>query len=333
MNKIAFPGLGLSFEIDPVAFTLFGLEVKWYGVILTIGILSAFLLFYWYAKQKERLPEDHLYNLALFCVPIAIVGARFVYVATSWEHYKNNLAEIFNLRAGGLAIYGAVIFGAITLLIYTHVTKLSHWKALDAVAPGVLLGQIIGRWGNFFNAEAYGHSEHVEEWFLRMEITKKTGDVIVCHPTFLYEGLWNLVGLLLIVLLLYPRKKFDGEIFCVYLGWYGLGRSWIEVLRTDSLYIFGGTVKFSIFVGICSVILCIIGFFWLPRRQKKQEAEATYTGKYQSADVETVFLEEANANASSQPDEPEPPMTIREEELPAQPSVDEHDESQPNDQK
>lgn len=290
MNTIAFPGLGLSFEIDPVAFTLFDIEIKWYGVILTLGIMCAFLTFYLYGRKTERIPEDHLYNLALIAIPCAIVGARFFYVVTSWDKYKDDLLQVFNIRAGGLAIYGGVIFGAAVLFLYTHFAKLDTWKLLDAVGPALLVGQIIGRWGNFVNAEAFGSSKNVADWFLRMEITYKTGDKIICHPTFLYESLWNLVGLLAIFFLFYPRKKFDGEIFCLYLGWYGIGRSWIEVLRTDSLYIFGGHVKFSIFVGICSVILAIIAFILLPKRQKRLQEEANYTGKFAAAEVKTLSL-------------------------------------------
>ncbi len=317
MNTIAFPGLGLSFEIDPVAFTVFGLEVKWYGVILTIGILCAFLLFYRYAKNKEHIPEDHLYNLALFTVPIAIIGARFVYVATSWEQYKGDFWKIINIRGGGLAIYGAVIFGGLTVILYTHFAKISTLKVLDAVAPAVMVGQIIGRWGNFFNAEAYGSSEHVGELFCRMEITDQYGFTTVCHPTFLYESLWNLVGVLLIYFLFYRHKKFDGEIICLYLGWYGFGRAWIELLRTDSLYIFGGKVKFSVFVGICSVILCIVGLFLLSRREKQLSAEATYTAKFRSASIETVSeeTEEMGTTIPSETDAPETtlPETTNEE--------------------
>lgn len=291
-HTIAFPGLGLSFEVDPVAFTMFGLEIKWYGVILTVGIFCALVLFYWYARKREELPEDHLYNLALFTIPIAIIGARFVYVATKWDQYKGSLSDIINIRQGGLAIYGGILFGALTIFVYTRITKLSTLKVMDAVAPAVMVGQIIGRWGNFFNAEAYGYSEGVENLFCRMEITDMYGKTVVCHPTFLYESLWNLVGVLLLCLLFYRHKKFDGEIICLYIGWYGFGRTFIELLRTDSLYLFG-SVKFSVFVGICSVILCVIGLPVLSRREKRLQAEATYTAKFRSASVETVGEEPA----------------------------------------
>lgn len=289
MHTIAFPGLGIpEFEINETAFTMFGLEVKWYGVILTAGILCALLLFYYYARTVEQLPENHLYNLALFTVPLGIVGARVIYVVTKWEYYAGDIVKIFNIREGGLAIYGGIIFGALTVLVYTRITKLSFLKVADAVAPAVMVGQLIGRWGNFFNGEAYGSSAHVETLFCRMIV-----DGRATHPTFLYESLWNLVGVLLLCLLFYRRKKFDGEIVCLYIGWYGFGRTFIEMLRTDSLYLIGdGTgrfsVKFSVFVGICSVILCAVGLLALSRRAKRLKAAATYTAKFSTAVVETV---------------------------------------------
>ncbi len=286
MHTVSFPGLGLSFELNPVAFTIGSLEVKWYGVIITFGILCAFLLFFNYAKRKEGLPEDHLYNVTLFTVPIAVIGARFVYVVTSWDKYKDNIGEIFNIRGGGLAIYGAVIFGALTVLIFSKVTKLNTLKLMDAAAPAVMVGQMIGRWGNFVNAEAYGYSEGVETLFCRMEITNSAGHTIVAHPTFLYESLWNCIGALLIYLLIYRFKKFDGQILLSYLGWYGFGRAWIEMLRTDSLYVFG--MKFSVLVGILSVIICIVGMLVLGKRAKNKVEEASYTSKFASVKVETV---------------------------------------------
>ncbi|MBR6554025.1 MAG: prolipoprotein diacylglyceryl transferase, partial [Clostridia bacterium] len=212
MHTVAFPGLGLSFEINPVAFTIFGIAVKWYGVIITTGICLALFMFYTYAKNKEGLPEDHLYNLALITVPVSIVGARVMYVVTEWDRYQGDFLKMINIREGGLAIYGAIIFGIITVYTYSRITKLSTLKLLDAAAPAVMIGQAIGRWGNFMNAEAYGYSPGVENLPWRMEITDALGNVTVAHPTFLYESLWNVVGILLIYLVFYKKKKFDGQI-------------------------------------------------------------------------------------------------------------------------
>ena len=212
MHTVAFPGLGLEFEINSVAFTLAGIEVKWYGILITIGICLALFMFYRYAKNKEGLPEDHLYNLALITVPVSIVGARVMYVVTEWDRYRGDFLKMINIREGGLAIYGAIIFGIITVYTYSRITKLSTLKLMDAAAPAVMIGQAIGRWGNFMNAEAYGYSPGVETLPWRMEITDSLGRVTVAHPTFLYESLWNFVGILLIYLIFYKKKKFDGQI-------------------------------------------------------------------------------------------------------------------------
>ena len=292
MHTVAFPGLGLEFEINSVAFTIAGIEVKWYGILITIGICLALFMFYRYASKKEGLPEDHLYNLALITVPVSIVGARVMYVVTEWDRYRGDFLKMINIREGGLAIYGAIIFGIITVYTYSRITKLSTLKLMDAAAPAVMIGQAIGRWGNFMNAEAYGYSPGVETLPWRMEITDSLGRVTVAHPTFLYESLWNFVGILLIYLIFYKKKKFDGQILFTYLGWYGFGRMWIEMLRTDSLYLFKGwlgeTIKISVFIGAVSVVASIVGMTILYRKAKKKAAQEAYTPKFASVKVETV---------------------------------------------
>ncbi|MBE6692114.1 MAG: prolipoprotein diacylglyceryl transferase [Ruminococcaceae bacterium] len=280
MNRIAFPGLGLEFNINPTAFTVFGIEIQWYGIILSLGICAAFLLFYANATKKENIDSDSVLNITLMVVPISIIGARFFYVVTEWDHYKNkSFLDIINIRAGGIAIYGAIIFGLITVLIYNWVKKTNPLNMMDAMAPALMVGQTIGRWGNFVNAEAYGWTENIDNLPWRMEIDNVVRKMFIdgervsrsfgpgcVHPTFLYESLWNFLGLAIILLVLYRKgkKKFDGEIACAYLIWYGLGRAIIETVRTDSLYIVG-TLKFSVFVGIVSaisgVILALILYF------------------------------------------------------------------------
>lgn len=315
MDTIAFPHLGLTFHVDSTAFTLFGLEIKWYGIILTLGILVAFLILRYNAIHREHLPEDNLYTLTLITVPVAIIGARFVYVVTSWEEYRGDFWKIINIRGGGLAIYGGVIFGAIAILLYTHFAKFSVWKTLDAVAPGVMLAQAIGRWGNFVNMEAFGdYTDNLFAMRLPWNAVKdivqsnpyQTNNLIEqnlvtvdgvtfaqVHPTFLYESMWNLVGVSLLLFLFYRKKKFDGEIFLLYLGWYGLGRTWIELLRTDSLPLpFFPSIKFSVFVGILSVLLCVIGMPLLYKRGKRKAEETIYSAKFQTAAVETVEMPE-----------------------------------------
>ena len=317
MHTVAFPGLGLEFEINSVAFTLAGIEVKWYGILITIGICLALFMFYRYASKKEGLPEDHLYNLALITVPVSIVGARVMYVVTEWDRYRGDFLKMINIREGGLAIYGAIIFGIITVYTYSRITKLGTLKLMDAAAPAVMIGQAIGRWGNFMNAEAYGYSPGVETLPWRMEITDSLGRVTVAHPTFLYESLWNFVGILLIYLIFYKKKKFDGQILFTYLGWYGFGRMWIEMLRTDSLYLFKGwlgeTIKISVFIGAVSVVASIVGMLFLYRKAKKKAAQEAYTPKFASLKVETVEESEisqkeetaAEAPAEASEDTPE----------------------------
>ncbi len=301
MNEVKFPGLGLEFTLSETAFSIFGLDIKWYGVIITTGILLAFLLFYRYAVKKEQLDPDSIYNITLLVMPIAIIGARFVYVITEWEdRFKGKgFINMINIRQGGIAIYGAIIFGLITVLIYNKIKKQSSLAMLDALAPAVMLGQAIGRWGNFVNAEAYGWSEGVENLPWRMWLEKVyiddiyQKDIHFVHPTFLYESLWNVLGLALILFVLYRKKKFNGEIFFAYLGWYGLGRAYIETLRADSLYIVG-TLKFSVFVGIVCAIAAVIGEIVLYRRHKEEKSEMSeYTSAFESVRIATSNEEDA----------------------------------------
>lgn len=290
MNRIAFPGLGLEFNISETAFPLFGIDIQWYGIILSTGIVAAFLLFTYLATKREGIILDAAYNLTLIVVPIAIIGARFVYVATNWEnrYAGKSFLELINIREGGIAIYGAILFGLATVIVFSKICKIKTFSLLDSLAPAVMLGQIIGRWGNFVNAEAYGWSDGVENlpWRMELDFVQIDGKFITplpphtacVHPTFLYESLWNLVGLVLILFLLYRIKKFDGEIFFAYMGWYGIGRAFIEMLRADSLYIVGN-LKFSVVVGFACFATAIIGEFLLYLRYKE---EVTELSAYQS---------------------------------------------------
>ncbi len=227
---ISFPGLHLGpFTLDPTAFTVFGLEVKWYGVIITCGIVLAFLYVLLRARY-ENIKSDDVFDYAIFILIFSIIGARLYYVVFSGIEYKT-FFDVINIRQGGLAIYGGILAGAATTFIVSKVKKIDARKFFDMLAPAVMLGQIIGRWGNFVNAEAYG-SETDLPW--RMTIESFQSSVSV-HPTFLYESLWNLVGFIGINLF-YKKKKYNGQIALLYITWYGLGRSMIEGLRTDSLY-------------------------------------------------------------------------------------------------
>ena len=298
---IAFPGLGIEqFELNRAAFTIpigKGITVYWYGIIIALGIVLAFSYFLWRATKFERVREDDCYNLALFTVPIAIVGARFLYVITNPEKY-DSLLDAISIWNGGIAIYGAIIFGAITVVVFSKVKKLRVLRLLDAVSPAVMIGQIMGRWGNFFNGEAYGWSENIAKLPWRMQLegayrteiidgikTKVSLDFV--HPTFLYESLWNITGFI-IINLLYKKKKFSGQIFLMYITWYGLGRGFIELLRTDSLYVFE-TIKLNSVIGFVTFAAGVAGLIFLYIKSKKENSELeNYKAAYVGVENETV---------------------------------------------
>ena len=322
--RVAFPGLGWEFFFDGTAFSIFGVEIKWYGIIITTGILLAFLMFYRFATKREDFIGDSIFNVMLIVLPCAIVGARFFYVITSWDRFKDkSFLDIINIRNGGIAIYGAIIFGLIAVLVYNKVKKTSSLSMLDALAPAVMLGQIFGRWGNFINAEAYGWSSGVDTLPWRMELDNVIVDgqrlgTAAVHPTFLYESLWNLIGLALIVFIVYRKKKFNGQVFFAYLGWYGLGRAYIETLRADSLYIVG-ELKFSVFVGIACVIAAIIGEIVLYRRYKEEKLEMS---EYKSS-FESIKIALANEQDSLNEDLYEEDEELDEEEEELEEELDE----------
>ena len=255
-SPITFPGLGI--EIDPSqGFTIPGtqFEIKWYGVIIALGVLLAVL----YAMRRAKdfgLTGDDILNMLLVGLPCAIVGARLYYVIFEWDRFFGAgipWYQFLNIREGGLAIYGGVIGASLALILYCGLSKKRRAKMLpsfDIIGLGLLIGQAIGRWGNFFNREAHGG---VTNSFLRMGIIEN-GQLIYVHPTFLYESLWNLIGLALIHFLS-KKRKFDGQVFLYYIIWYGLGRAWIEGLRTDSLY--WGPFRVSQILAAVSCLLAV----------------------------------------------------------------------------
>ena len=252
-RTIDFPNIGIHLKSVGDHITVFGFEIAYYGIIIGIGILTGILIAALEARRTKQNPEDY-YDLAIYAVIFAIIGARIYYVIFSWDMYKDNLLSIFNIREGGLAIYGGVIAAVITVFVFAHVKHLSAPLLLDTAGLGLVAGQMIGRWGNFFNREAFGE---YTDWLLAVRLpvdavrgsditelmrehmeTKEGVSYIQVHPTFLYESLWCL--LILILLLLYRKhKKFNGEIFLMYLAGYGFGRFWIERLRTDQLLLPG----------------------------------------------------------------------------------------------
>lgn len=254
---IAFPNLGIYLHNMPKGFSIFGFEITLYGVLIGIGMLAGILLAAHQAKVAGQNP-DIIWDFAIYAIVFSIVGARLYYVAFEWDMYKDDLLSIFNTRQGGLAIYGGVIAAFLTLFIYAKLKKQNPFWIMDACVPGLILGQAIGRWGNFTNREVFG--EYTDNLFaMRLpieavrarDISENVASHIVegtnyiqVHPTFLYESLWNL-GVLVFLLLYRRHKKFEGELALYYLAGYGLGRAWIEGIRTDTLFIPGTTVPVS----------------------------------------------------------------------------------------
>lgn len=249
--SIAFPNLGITIEHLNKSFSIFGFPVAYYGLLIGIGIFAGIFMAVREAKVTGQNVEDY-YDFALYAVIFSIIGARIYYVIFEWDSYKNDLLQIFNLRAGGMAIYGGIIAAVITLIVFAKKKKLSIGLMLDTGGLGLILGQIIGRWGNFVNREAFGgytdgifamqlKRSEVYPWYITEEIANHVllidgVEYIQVHPTFLYESLWNL-GVLIFLLVFRRKKKFTGEVFLWYLIGYGVGRFWIEGLRTDQLLI------------------------------------------------------------------------------------------------
>ena len=236
LSPISFPGLGIENINPPAGFTIGNVQVNFYGVIIALGLMLA-VIYAWKRCSQFGIREDHLTDGVLLIVPFAIICARAFYVIFSWHEFADNPISALYIWNGGLAIFGGVIGAVIGVTVYCLVRKIKLPALLDMVALGFLIGQCLGRWGNFFNREAYGAET---DFFLRMGL-KLDADrgfssaVHFYHPTFLYESLWNLVGFVVLHKLSY-RRKYDGQIALGYALWYGLGRAVIEGLRTDSLY-------------------------------------------------------------------------------------------------
>ena len=279
-SVISFPALGLSLD-PPASFELFGIRIYFYGVLIALGFLLAIL---YCSKIAPRfgLTSDAFYDFMLWLIPLSIVGARLYYVLFRLDYYLLYPGEIFALRDGGLAIYGGVIAGVLTAYVFCRRKKIPVPALLDLAVLGLLIGQILGRWGNFMNREAFGAETEI---FCRMGLTDPSGNTIYVHPTFLYESLWNLVGF--VFLARWTRKggrKYDGQAALLYFLWYGLGRAWIEGLRTDSLYIGNTGVRVSqaLSAVLFLVSLCIL----LIQRRRAHPPEALYVNRNKETTVE-----------------------------------------------
>ena len=265
-DSIAFPHLHILLKHVGKRLMIGNFSIAFYGIVIALGMVLAFIFIMKEAKRVGYKQDDFM-DLFIFGIIFGVIGARIYYVIFSWDDYKNNLLQIFNIRGGGLAIYGGIIGGTITVIVLCHIKKLNFWKCADVIVFGVLIGQICGRWGNFFNREAFGG--YTDGLFamripidavnraqditaeMKANIVTVTGiDCIQVHPTFLYESLFNLC-VFLFLLWYRKRKKFDGEIFFLYIGLYGIGRSIIEGLRTDQLLLPGTSIAVSQLLGLC----------------------------------------------------------------------------------
>ena len=267
--SIRFPHLGINIEKLPKSITVFGFEIAFYGIIIAIGMALAMTIIFKEVKRTGQ-SEDYYYDLAIFAIIFGIIGARMYYVIFEWEQYRHNLLSVFNIREGGLAIYGGLIAGTITTCVFCKIKKMSIPQVLDTIILGIIIGQILGRWGNFFNREAFGGftdnlfamqirydevggviSESLEKHIQIVDNAK----YIQVHPTFLYESVWNLI-LFVVMMLMRKHKKFQGEIACIYLIGYGVGRFFIESLRTDQLTLWRTGIAVS---QIVSGVIILIG--------------------------------------------------------------------------
>ena len=284
-NTVFFPGLGLEFELNRVAFTIFGHNIYWYGVIIAAGFLLA-VIYGLHIAPRFGMDPDKITDAIFVVVPMAIIGARLYYVIFNpavclGTDGSFSLLRMIAFWDGGLAIYGGVIATVVTAVIYCRVRKIDFWSGMDVTVYGLLIGQLIGRWGNFVNVQAYGGltklpwrmcsssiaNELWRDGFLESEQMYQSvlDGTLGVHPTFLYESLWNLLGLALLILLMKRGRKFNGQMFLSYVIWYGLGRAAIEGLRTDSLYFFGTPIRSSQMLGILSAAVGI-GLYVVRRR-------------------------------------------------------------------
>ncbi len=270
---VSFPGLGIGeMELNKIAFTLFGkLEVRWYGLIITLGIIAAAAYVIFRGKKSEHVISDDIIDIGLLTVILGVIGARAYYVLTTLDQYET-FGEAIAIWNGGLGIYGGIIGGCLGIVIMCYFKKISWRKLFDMAAPGVMIAQAMGRWGNFFNGEAYGYEigETTRFFFFNWEfvLTSDKGTIFdvfrmglqeygyttFYHPTFLYESVWNILGFV-VANLIYKHKRFHGQIALFYFTWYGFGRMFIEGFRTDSLYVPGTAVRISQLLGL----LCFVG--------------------------------------------------------------------------
>ena len=308
---VSFPGLGIGeMELNKIAFTLFGkLEVRWYGLIITLGIICAVAYVIFRGKKNEHVIMDDIIDIALLTVILGVIGARAYYVLTTLDQYKT-FGEAIAIWNGGLGIYGGIIGGCLGIVIMCLIKKISWRKLFDMAAPGVMIAQAMGRWGNFFNGEAYGYAigDTTRFFFFNKELVLTSGEGTVFnffrmglnqygyttyyHPTFLYESVWNILGFV-VANIIYKHKRFHGQIALFYFTWYGFGRMFIEGFRTDSLYVPGTNIRISQLLGLvcfigAGVALLVLSILTRKRARLLEVEEAAYqTAKKVEAELAT----------------------------------------------
>ena len=274
--SIRFPHLGISLPHVGKTITVFGFDIAYYGIVIAIAMIVGISIAMREARRTGQDPDIYL-DMLMITMVTSVIGARIYYVAFSWENYKDDLIQIFNTRNGGLAIYGGIIAGIITVYVFVKIKKMNFQQVADTVCMGLITGQIIGRWGNFFNREAFGgYTDNLLAMQLPVSAVRQNEitaamwkhlvevngvEYIQVHPTFLYEGLWNFM-VLLFLLWYRDRKKFQGELFLCYLTGYGMGRFWIESLRTDQLLIPGIGLPVSQVLSAVVVIASVAMILW-----------------------------------------------------------------------
>ena len=290
--NINFPNLHINFDHVGKNITIGGFSIAYYGIVIALGFFAGIAIACWKAKKTDQNPDNY-FDLALIAIITSLIGARLYYVIFRWDYYKEDLLRIFKIREGGLAIYGGIIAAVITVFVFTIVKKLHFGQFCDTAVLGLILGQIIGRWGNFFNREAFGgYTNNLFAMQLPIsavrasEVTQEQWDHLVvidgvsyiqAHPTFLYESLWNL-AVLILLLVFFKKKKFHGEVFFWYLGGYGLGRFWIESLRTDQLLL--PVIGYPVSQALAALLVLVsIGWIIVARckiRKKEPQMEKLY---------------------------------------------------------
>ena len=313
-SPIRFPGLLGDWEFTTSSKALdIGNGIYWYGILIALGLVLA-VCFAMTQRRKYGISEDNILDSVLWGIPCGVIGARLYYVIFYLDSFRNadggiDFKQVIAIWDGGLAIYGGIIAVVLVALVLSRVKKFSLWAMMDLVVMGLLIGQAVGRWGNFMNREAFG-TETTLPW--RMQLTLRSGELVEVHPTFLYESLWNVIGLLLIVFVVSKARRFDGENTCFYFLWYGIGRFFIEGLRTDSLYLFDWTLfdqpirvsqALSVVMIVVSLIVLLVN---INKKERKplfvdvvaaaklaEEAEAEVPVEEVSADALTADEESA----------------------------------------